>query len=363
MASNQQQQQQQQHQNAHSHHVSSFHLLNRQHLLNEIKQKCIEKDKYIEKLEQLLQEHHIELPILNDPLASAAVSPTMRASFSMKTLLASGNIEEISATLERNKTLVRKIHFPIEYYDLTYSTTVTSKNPSIESVSSLVNSIVCFCQSKKEKKVVDILAQVTGRIQPGKMTLLMGPPASGKSGKYFSFLHMYYSTVFFKIHLIFFVVFLKALAGRLRNLGHAKLTGEIYYDGDNIKSKKFLAPKVADYIEQGDTLEAALSVEETLQFAWNCTTGGHHSYARAKDEHAIEALDNLDASNTLVVNMLTVLGLKGCKGTYVGNAMIRGISGGQKRRVTIGEMAVCPRPVSWMCFVSFCAFDNSQPVV
>ena len=39
-----------------------------------------------------------------------------------------------------------------------------------------------------------------------------------------------------------------------------------------------------------------------------------------------------------VHDVMTVLGLSGCKDVYVGDAMIRGVSGGQKRRVTVGEM-------------------------
>lgn len=39
-----------------------------------------------------------------------------------------------------------------------------------------------------------------------------------------------------------------------------------------------------------------------------------------------------------VNDIITVLGLRSCKDVYVGNAMIRGVSGGQMRRVTVGEM-------------------------
>ena len=46
--------------------------------------------------------------------------------------------------------------------------------------------------------------------------------------------------------------------------------------------------------------------------------------------------------------MLASLGLLGCKDTYVGDDVIRGVSGGQKKRVTVGEMLVCPRPVKIM---------------
>lgn len=143
---------------------------------------------------------------------------------------------------------------------------------------------------------------------------------------------------------------LRALSGRLHPIGDAQYEGDVYYNGDNIKSDKFLVRKVADYIEQGDTHEAVLTVEETLRFAWKCTTGGKNSYARAKDEESAAILDDVEKhAYTMVENMVVALGLKGCKDTVVGNGKIRGVSGGQKRRVTIGELFVCPRHVRMQC--------------
>lgn len=145
---------------------------------------------------------------------------------------------------------------------------------------------------------------------------------------------------------------LKALSGRLRPLGGAKIGGEVYFDGDNIKSNKFLVGKVADYIEQGDTHEAVLTVAESILFSWLCTTAGHHSYARARDDQAAAALNKDDDKQVLAQNVMMALGIHSCKDTLVGNGMIRGVSGGQKRRVTVGEMLVCPRPVKLMDSIS-----------
>jgi ABC-type multidrug transport system ATPase subunit len=147
-------------------------------------------------------------------------------------------------------------------------------------------------------------------------------------------------------------VLLQALAGSLHPLGGAKLSGEVFYDGVNIHSKKFIPAKISDYIEQGDTHIAVLTVEETLKFAWKYTTGGHHSYARAKDETSSAKLNEDDARLGLIHNILLTLGLTGCKDTCVGDGMIRRISGGQKRRVTVSEMVSCPRPLKLMDSVS-----------
>ena len=132
----------------------------------------------------------------------------------------------------------------------------------------------------------------------------------------------------------------------------AKIEGDVFFQGDSIKCGKFIPNKVAGYIEQGDTHDAVLTVEETLKFAWKVTTGGHHSYARAKDAESAAILDKDDAYFTQVKNVLTTLGLQGCKDTYVGNEMIRGVSGGQKRRVTVGEMLSTVRPIMLMDCIS-----------
>ncbi len=237
-------------------------------------------------------------------------------------LLQQGTAEEIQSLIESQKEYLRDNNFPVEFYDLTLSTEILVER-EIFSISTILNSIFLPWKAfNKPKREIHIISNLTGRILPRKMTLLIGPPGSGKS------------------------VLLKGLAGRLRGLGGAKISGEVYYDGDNIKSGKFLVGKVSDYIEQGDTHSAVLTVEETLKFAWLCTTGGHHAYGRAKDEKSAEILNEDDEHFVSVNNLLTSLGLTECKDMFVGDQMIRGVSGGQKRRVTIGEILAIPRPVS-----------------
>ena len=47
--------------------------------------------------------------------------------------------------------------------------------------------------------------------------------------------------------------------------------------------------------------------------------------------------------NVLVENLIGALGLTKCADTYVGNSMIRGISGGEKKRTSIGtELLINP---------------------
>lgn len=47
-----------------------------------------------------------------------------------------------------------------------------------------------------------------------------------------------------------------------------------------------------------------------------------------------------------------MLGLSECANTLVGDGSIRGVSGGQKRRVTLGEMMMPPRRIKYMDAIS-----------
>ena len=51
-------------------------------------------------------------------------------------------------------------------------------------------------------------------------------------------------------------------------------------------------------------------------------------------------------------NTIKGLGLSECANTMVGDSMIRGVSGGQKRRVTLGEMLMPPRSIKYMDAIS-----------
>lgn len=302
------------------HSNSPFSLYSYHKLQEDIAQRCIEKDMYIKQLEEILVCHGIELP----PHVQSVVNTTLRTAASY--VLKEGNFDELRQFLENQKQLTRDVGITIEFHDLNFTTMVDTEK-KISSVGSVLSSLFSFWKCP-EKKEVKILCNATGRIIPGRMTLLIGPPGSGKS------------------------VLLRAIAGRLHYRQPAQLTGDVYYNGDNIHSGNFLVNKVADYIEQGDTHEAVLTVDETLKFAWQCTTGGRHSYAKAKDLQSGALLDQENNSFNLVRNVQMALGLVECKDTMVGSAIVRGISGGQKRRVTIGEAIVCPRPVKMMDSIS-----------
>ncbi|WOL16537.1 hypothetical protein Cni_G25324 [Canna indica] len=186
-----------------------------------------------------------------------------------------------------------------------------------------------------------ILDNVSGVVQPGRMTLLLGPPGSGKT------------------------TLLLALAGKLDST--LKRTGDVKYNGCGLD--KFCAQRTSAYISQTDNHIGELTVRETFNFAARCQ-GASKSWAdylkdiaKLEKEKGIHPSPEIDAfmkvasvgdgENNLVTEYtLKVLGLDVCANTLVGSDMVRGVSGGQKKRVTTGEMIVGPRKTLFMDEIS-----------
>ncbi|KAK9854778.1 hypothetical protein WJX84_010873, partial [Apatococcus fuscideae] len=185
-----------------------------------------------------------------------------------------------------------------------------------------------------------ILNAFSGALCPGRLTLLLGPPGGGKS------------------------TLLKALAGK--SDGNVKVHGRVSYNGQSLSS--FTPQRASCYVDQYDTHLSQLTVRETLDFSARCYGIGAKSelldlVRKREQEQGIMPDWSVDAymSNEVKPNQqesivtelyLRLLGLDVCADTMVGNQMVRGISGGQKKRVTSGEMMVAPGKVLLMDEIS-----------
>ncbi|XP_074327306.1 ABC transporter G family member 29-like [Apium graveolens] len=174
------------------------------------------------------------------------------------------------------------------------------------------------------KTKITILKDATGIIKPARMALLLGPPSSGKT------------------------TFLLALAGKLES--NLKIEGEITYNGHRLE--EFVAPKTSAYISQNDVHVGQMTVKETLDFSARCQGVGSRyelltELARKEKEEGIYPNAELDLfmkqtairgiqSSLITDYTLRILGLDICQDTIIGDEMLRGISGGQKKRVTTG---------------------------
>ncbi|KAJ9179246.1 hypothetical protein P3X46_011056 [Hevea brasiliensis] len=192
--------------------------------------------------------------------------------------------------------------------------------------------------SKRTK--LTILKDASGSLKPSRMTLLLGPPSSGKT------------------------TLLLALAGKLDP--SLKVSGDITYNG--YKLNEFVPRKTSAYISQNDVHVGVMTVKETLDFSARCQgVGTRHDLlselARREKEAGIFPEAEVDLfmkatamkgaeSNLFTDYTLKLLGLDICKDTIVGDEMLRGISGGQKKRVTTGEMIVGPTKTLFMDEIS-----------
>ncbi|KAL1295334.1 hypothetical protein HN51_056239 [Arachis hypogaea] len=143
-----------------------------------------------------------------------------------------------------------------------------------------------------------ILNGVTGIAYPGEILAILGPSGSGKS------------------------TLLNALAGRLH--GHG-LTGTILANSSKL-TKPIL--RRTGFVTQDDVLYPHLTVRETLVFC---------SMLRLPRSLPREA--KIAAAESAIAE----LGLGKCEDTIIGNSFIRGVSGGERKRVSIAhEMLVDP---------------------
>lgn len=143
-----------------------------------------------------------------------------------------------------------------------------------------------------------ILAPVSGHFTPGSLVALMGPSGCGKS----------------------------TLLDMLADKKTAAYEGDIFFNGH---PRDALFPRVTAYVPQADIMPAHLTVKEVIQFADNLKRGNFHP-KDAKKEFQGDEIDMI----------LEDLGLFRVRKTRVGNEQIRGISGGQKRRVTLAKSYV-----------------------
>ncbi|KAH9738357.1 ABC transporter G family member 34 [Citrus sinensis] len=192
--------------------------------------------------------------------------------------------------------------------------------------------------SKKRK--IQILKDVSGLVKPSRMTLLLGPPGAGKT------------------------TLLMALAGKLDD--DLKLTGKIKYCGHEFK--EFVPQRTCAYISQNDLHFGEMTVRETMDFSGRCLGVGTRyemlaEISRREKEAGIKPDPEIDAymkatalagqKTSLATDyVLKLLGLDICADTMVGDQMRRGVSGGQKKRVTTGEMLVGPAKVLLMDEIS-----------
>ena len=204
--------------------------------------------------------------------------------------------------------------------------TVLTENP----IGKMVAGAMAAYKGGKKKVEKHILKKVTGTFAPSTLSLVLGPPASGKTS------------------------LLKLVAGQLHQIGGARLEiDECSYNGDSIYGKglKMVPSKVAAYMDQIDRHSPALTVEETLKFAFMTYGGGtlmkSVDEAKAKGDYVAVPAGPLDRKISAV---LEILGIAHVRKTIVGNATMRGVSGGRRPGQETGDSTSLQRGCSRSIF-------------
>jgi ABC-type multidrug transport system ATPase subunit len=137
-----------------------------------------------------------------------------------------------------------------------------------------------------------ILKNVSGTCKSGRVIAIMGPSGAGKS------------------------TLLDILAGKSKS---GEVQGDILVNGKRIQPKTF--KNLAGYVDQEDLLLGSLTVRETLSFSAE-----------------LRLPESLPKSEKMVIVDQTIkqLGLAHVSDSRIGGGGIRGISGGEKRRVSVG---------------------------
>jgi ABC-type multidrug transport system ATPase subunit len=160
-----------------------------------------------------------------------------------------------------------------------------------------------------KKGQIDILNGITVDFEPGKLNVIMGPSGTLPALDYLTHEGSGKSSL------------LNILCRRLKG----SLTGRYNYSGDllfnNVIPSDSVVRALTSYVVQDDTaLLPSLTVRETLHFAATIRLPAHMTrpakLARAE-------------------KVLAQLGLRHCADTLVGSEFVKGISGGERRRVSI----------------------------
>ncbi|KAL2198045.1 ABC-2 type transporter-domain-containing protein [Corynascus similis CBS 632.67] len=148
-----------------------------------------------------------------------------------------------------------------------------------------------------------LLNNFRGVCKPGEMVLVLGKPGSGCT------------------------TFLKTIANQ--RFGYTGVTGEVLYGPFNDKEFRQYRGE-ALYNEEDDVHHPTLTVEQTLGFALDVKTPGKLP----------AGINRQQFKEKVITMLLKMFNIEHTRKTIVGNSFVRGVSGGERKRVSIAEMLI-----------------------
>ncbi|GAM89868.1 hypothetical protein ANO11243_079080 [Dothideomycetidae sp. 11243] len=153
-------------------------------------------------------------------------------------------------------------------------------------------------KDRQTQQPKNLLCDINGMAKAGQLVALMGPSGSGKS------------------------TLLNVLAHRTAAM-NASIKAGVYINGAPAESATFR--KISAYVEQEDALVGSLTVRETLNFA-----------ARLSLPNTVSKPERLER----IESLLNAFGLTNQSENLIGTPIRKGISGGQKRRVSVAAQLI-----------------------
>jgi len=187
--------------------------------------------------------------------------------------------------------------------------TVIPRSPLSRPPAALTFKDVSFTAVKADGSRQPILAPCSGHFSPGQLVAIMGPSGCGKS----------------------------TLLDMLAMKKTASYDGTILLNG---RPRDHLFQRVAAYVGQEDVMPQHWTVREAVQFNLALKNNAPGAVTSAIKESAVDLL-------------LCAFGLSSVAETFIGGPKVRGISGGQRRRVTLARgvaarssLLFCDEPTS-----------------
>ncbi|KAI0945373.1 hypothetical protein AcW1_001611 [Taiwanofungus camphoratus] len=168
--------------------------------------------------------------------------------------------------------------------------------------SSITNRL--FPATRRSSEITTILQESSGVLKPGEMCLVLGCPGAGCT------------------------TFLKTIANERGE--YANVAGDVRYAGIDAKQMaKYYKGEVC-YNQEDDLHIATLTVAQTLNFALSLKTPG--------PKGRLPGMSREKFNETVITTLLRMLNISHTANTYVGDEFVRGVSGGERKRVSIAEM-------------------------
>lgn len=233
------------------------------------------------------------------------------------TIVSSDGVEEqfdLEAALRggqeaQNKAGIRPKHIGVYWDNFTVKGMGGSENyvqtfpDAFISAVDLIRPIMGMLGLGKKGTEVTLLDKFRGVCQPGEMVLVLGRPGSGCT------------------------TFLKTIANQ--RYGYTSFDGEVMYGPYTAEEFKQYRGEVV-YNAEDDLHHETLTVGQTLGFALDTKTPKKLPAGVTKKEF----------KEQVITMLLKMFNIEHTRNTIVGGAFVRGVSGGERKRVSIAEMLI-----------------------